>query len=165
MQPGRAPHAALNALAIEDARGALHRCCGSSRWVEGMLARRPFSSEAELLAAADTVWASLGRSDFLEAFAQHPAIGASTASAWSAEEQARVAEAGADTVAGLGALNQVYAQRFGHIFIVSASGKSADEMLALLRARLDNDPDGELAIAAAEQAKITRLRLQKVGIE
>jgi OHCU decarboxylase len=161
--PARTPHAVLNAMAMEDARRALGRCCGSARWVEGMLARRPFSSEDELDACADAVWAVLGRADYLEAFAQHPAIGTSTASAWSAQEQSRVAEAGADTVASLRDLNQTYARRFGYTFIVCATGKRADEMLAQLRARLDNQPEAELAVAAAEQAKITRLRLHKLA--
>jgi OHCU decarboxylase len=166
----RAPHAIVNELSEAEARAALARCCGSARWVTGMLARRPFASDDALYAAADEIWGALGRDDLLEAFSHHPQIGQSTANtrteatrAWSAEEQSRAAGAPADTAAALRALNQTYADRFGHIFIVCATGKSADEILAALRARLDNPPDAELAVAAAEQALITRLRLGKLA--
>jgi 2-oxo-4-hydroxy-4-carboxy-5-ureidoimidazoline decarboxylase len=167
----RAPHAWLNGLAPDQARQALARCCGSTAWVEGMLARRPFADEGQLYAAAAAVWRTLARADFLEAFSQHPPIGARDTAGdasgatrdWAAEEQGRVADAGRDVVAALGAANRAYAARFGYIFIVCATGKSADEMLALLRARLGNDPETELGVAAAEQAKITRLRLEKLS--
>lgn len=158
------PHVILNALAPEAARAALGRCCGAARWIDGMMARRPFASEAELEAAADAVWAALDREDLLEAFAHHPAIGTTgTVSAWSKAEQAGVTGAAAETLASLRALNDLYAQRFGHVFLVCATGQSADEMLARLRARIDNAPTHELAVAAAEQAKITRLRLRKLA--
>jgi OHCU decarboxylase len=166
--PPAEAHAVVNALAPEEARQALERCCGSARWVAGMLARRPFPSTAALHAAADDVWRSLGPTDFLEAFAHHPKIGekkagAAPTSAWSAEEQSRAAAAPADTAAALAALNQTYAARFGYIFIICATGRAADEIVAALRARLGNDPDTELAIAAAEQARITHLRLEKLA--
>ena len=134
-----------------------------------MLARRPFVSAAALYAAADEIWSGLGREDFLEAFAHHPQIGGRVQArpgvdaAWSQQEQARVAEAGGDTLGALRALNAAYLDRFGYIYIVCATGKSADEMLALLKARVDNEPARELAIAAGEQAKITRLRLEKLA--
>lgn len=163
------PHAILNALPLEPARAALARCCGATRWQEGMLARRPFGSRELLLRAADEVWWSLERADFLEAFSHHPRIGedraelarrfASTAQL-SAGEQAGVANADHATLDALRDANRAYFARFGHIFIVCASGKSAPEMLALLQARLPNAPDAELRIAAAEQAKITALRLE-----
>jgi len=152
-----------------DVRAELMRCCGSTRWVEGMLALRPFGSEEELLAAAERVWAATGIPDWQEAITHHPRIGdvsrlrerfAATAD-WSAREQEGVAAAGADTLAELAAENDVYAQRFGFTFLVCATGKGASEMLGLLRERLRNGPDEELRIAAGEQAKITRLRLQK----
>ena len=164
-----APHALLNALAPEEAGRALVRCCGSSRWVSGMLARRPFSSGDDLHAAADAVWAGLGRDDFLEAFAHHPQIGGGAGGApaatraWSAEEQGRAGTGSADDAAALRALNQAYAERFGYIFIICATGKSAAEILAALRARLGHDPDTELGVAAAEQARITHLRLEKLA--
>ena len=164
------PHAALNALPSDDARAALTRCCGSTRWVEAMLARRPFTSTAALHADAEAVWASLARQDVLEAFAHHPRIGAragdapqlEATAAWSTEEQARVSEADAETQLALRAANEEYLRRFGYIFIVCATGKSAAEMLELLRARLPNDNARELAVAAGEQARITRLRLEKL---
>ncbi len=170
--PAASPSAFLNALSTEAAREALHSCCGSARWVAGMLARRPFTSVDQLHAAAAEVWSGLGPADFLEAFAHHPRIGeradaaraaTATSRAWSADEQARAASAADAETAELHALNQAYAARFGYIFIICASGKSAVEILAALRARLLHDPERELDVAAAEQAKITRLRLDKLA--
>lgn len=169
----RAPHAVLNALSVEEARQALLSCCGSARWADAMLGRRPFGSASALKDAAVEIWAGLGREDLLEAFAHHPRIGDGQGDAvaaklrdteaWSRAEQARVAEASDDTLQALRAANAAYFARFGYIFIVCATGKSATEMLALLRARLEHAPEQELGIAAAEQAKITLLRLEKVG--
>lgn len=162
----------LNALSDDDARMALTRCCGSSRWVAGMLARRPYSSGAALYAAAQDVWDSLERADYLEAFAHHPQIGGDLAqlrarfaatSGWASQEQAGVASAAEDTLEALRAGNLAYAERFGHIFIVCATGKTAAQMLALLQARLGNEPEQELKMAAGEQAKITRIRLEKLA--
>jgi 2-oxo-4-hydroxy-4-carboxy-5-ureidoimidazoline decarboxylase len=157
------PHAALNALGVAEAREALGRCCGAHRWVEAMVARRPFPSMKELEEAADAEWARLDREDFLEAFSHHPAIGAAAASAWSRQEQAGAADADAGTREALRKGNARYAARFGYVFLVCATGKSAAEMLALLEARLGNDPDAELRVAAGELAKITRLRLAKLA--
>jgi 2-oxo-4-hydroxy-4-carboxy-5-ureidoimidazoline decarboxylase len=172
-----APHAVLNALPPKAAHQALESCCGARRWVTGMLARRPFASSAALYTAAAEVWQTMERADVLEAFAHHPRIGergthigagagaagTATGRAWSAEEQARAAAAPDDQAAALGALNQAYAARFGFIFIICATGKSAAEILAALRARLAHSPEAELPIAAAEQAQITRLRLEKLA--
>lgn len=166
------PHDFLNALSEDAAREALRACCGSKRWVEGMLAERPFASAEALFAAAEAVWGRLEREDFLEAFAHHPEIGADldalrrkygASLAYSEREQAGVAGADEATLLALRDANRAYRERFGYIFIVCATGKSARAMLELLQARLDNDPSRELAIAAAEQAKITRLRLEKLG--
>jgi len=160
------PHLVLNALSTEEARAALTRCCGSARWVSGMLARRPWASAAALYADAEAAWAGLGRDDFLEAFALHPRIGAraeQTEDAWARQEQARVGDADGDTRQSLADANERYLRRFGYIFIVCASGKSAAEMLALLEARLGNAPERELELAAGEQARITRLRLEKLA--
>lgn len=158
------PHAMLNAFSPADARAALTRCCGASRWVEAMLARRPFASAAALFADAEASWSTMGREDFLEAFSHHPRIGARASNdAWASQEQARVAEAGAEIRQALLAANEEYERRFGYTFIVCATGKSAGEMLALLRARLPNNPTRELGVAAAEQARITRLRLEKLA--
>ena len=163
--------AKLNGLPEPEARAALVRCCGSTAWVEGMLAGRPFATEAALLAAAERIESEMTRADWLEAFGHHPRIGqdieslrrrfAATAD-WSAGEQAGVSAAGEATLRGLADGNRAYESRYGYIFIVCATGKSADEMLALLQARLHNDPDAELRIAAGEQAKITRIRLGKL---
>jgi 2-oxo-4-hydroxy-4-carboxy-5-ureidoimidazoline decarboxylase len=160
------PHAVVNALAPDEAREALARCCGSARWVAGMLVRRPFPSTEALHIAADEVWQALGRADFLEAFAAHPKIGekkAGPTSAWSAEEQGGVASSGAGVAGTLVALNAAYVTRFGYIFIICATGKTAGEILVAGQSRLANDPETELAVAAAEQARITHLRLEKLA--
>jgi 2-oxo-4-hydroxy-4-carboxy-5-ureidoimidazoline decarboxylase len=156
-------HALLNQLAPEEARAALARCCGSSRWVAGMLARRPWPSRQALHADADEVWQGLAGADLREAFAHHPRIGGTGGDDWSRAEQVGVDDAAASTLAALRAANDRYLDRFGYIFIVCATGKSAGEMLRLLQARLDNEPARELTIAAAEQARITQLRLEKLG--
>ena len=145
-------------------------CCGASRWVSGMLSRRPFRSRAAVLSMADEIWRSLGPADWREAFSHHPRIGERKSampphergSAWAAREQSGVERAGDDVRAELAAANSKYEQRFGYIFIVFATGKTAEEMLALARERLRNDPDTELRLAAEEQRKITRLRLDKL---
>lgn len=137
-----------------------------------MIAARPFASEAALHEAAERVWAGLGREDYLEAFSHHPRIGEDLAAlrarfpdsaGWAQGEQAGVARADDATLAALAANNRRYFERFGYIFIVCASGKSAAQMADLLAARLGNAPDVELAIAAREQARITRLRLEKLS--
>jgi len=171
-QSSKPPHASLNQLAEPAAREALTRCCGSQRWVSEMIARRPFESTPALFEAAREVWKSLDRDDFLEAFAHHPRIGdnlselakrfARTAS-MAAREQAKVARADHETLSILRDLNQRYVERFGYIFIVCATGKSAAEMVELLHARLANDDARELVIAAEEQAKITALRLAQLA--
>jgi 2-oxo-4-hydroxy-4-carboxy-5-ureidoimidazoline decarboxylase len=171
MADAPAPHEVLNGLPEEAARAALERCCGSASWVNAMAARRPFASTAALHAAAAQEWDRLDRADILEAFAHHPRIGADVnelrarfgaTSAWASEEQAQVKQAAEAVLEALRTANLAYQRRFGFIFIVCATGRSADEMLALLEARLPNPPDVELGVAAAEQAKITRLRLEKL---
>ena len=158
----------LNALETEAATRELLRCCGSQQWATAMTAARPFATLDALTDAADTIWASLDRSDWLEAFASHPKIGAAVQAgqggdaAWSAAEQAGVASASTDVLARLAEANREYEARFGHIFIVCATGKSADDMLRLLEQRLENDPLIELRVAAQEQRKITRIRLEKL---
>lgn len=157
----------LDSAAREDARAMLSACCGSARWVDRMLARRPFGERDVLLKAARDEWIALSPEDWLEAFSHHPKIGdrASLAARFPAthelseREQSGVGEARAEVLSALAQANDAYAQHFGFIFIVCASGKSADEMLQLLRARLVNDREMELRIAAEEQAKITAIRL------
>jgi len=160
----------LNAWGAAEAYGAFLRCCEAPRWAERMTARRPFASEAELFAAAEEVWRGLPREGWLQAFAAHPKIGDldalrarfGGAGGWSAAEQAGVAGASEATLRALAEGNRSYEEKFGHIFIVCATGKGADEMLALLQQRLQNDPGEELEVAAREQEKITRLRLEKL---
>lgn len=156
----------LNALSEERARAALQRCCGARHWVDGMLAARPFASDAELLAAAERVWWGLGRADWLEAFAAHPRIGARAEAMtdWARREQAGANGAAEATLAALAQGNRTYEERFGHVFLICATGRTADEMLGALRGRLTNDPATELRVAAEEQAKITRLRLDRLAV-
>ena len=157
----------LDLAAPDEARDLLRSCCGASAWVERMMGRRPFASHDALMATARDEWFGLQRSDWLEAFGHHPKIGdrdslrqrfARTAHL-SEREQAGVDGASEDVLEALAAGNREYERRFGYIFIVCASGKSADGMLQLLRERLPNSPEVEIVIAAAEQAKITELRL------
>ncbi|HEX8695136.1 MAG TPA: 2-oxo-4-hydroxy-4-carboxy-5-ureidoimidazoline decarboxylase [Longimicrobium sp.] len=163
----------LNALPAEEAEATLRACCGSSRWAREMAARRPFRDPAHLLEAADEVWWSLAPADWEEALRAHPRIGerkaapgqSERAAAWSAGEQAGVAGTPEDVAAALAEGNREYERRFGRIYVVCATGKSAEEMLEILRGRLANDPEAELRIAAGEQAKITRLRLEKLLAE
>jgi 2-oxo-4-hydroxy-4-carboxy-5-ureidoimidazoline decarboxylase len=161
------PPPRLDGADADEARGMLERCCGSKAWVEGMLARRPFGTRERVLAAAREVWFSLHRSDWLEAFSHHPKIGdrgalrarfAATRHL-SEKEQAGVENASEDTLDALAEANTEYEKKFGYIFIVCATGKSAGEMLRMLRVRLKNALDVEIRIAAGEQAKITELRL------
>lgn len=163
--------AELDRAAAAVAGERLAACCGSQRWVAGMLAARPFASAEGLFGAAERVADELGREDWLEAFAHHPRIGdvdalrarfGARAGGWSAGEQAGVDGAQEVVLAALAAGNLHYEKRFGYLFIVCATGKTAAEMLALLEARLGSDPEEELATAAGEQRKITRLRLAKL---
>jgi 2-oxo-4-hydroxy-4-carboxy-5-ureidoimidazoline decarboxylase len=174
MAEARQPHQLLNALDGSAAADALRRCCGAERWVSAMLAARPYVSTAQLEQQAEQCWQALGAQDYLEAFTHHPQIGEDLAvlrqrfartEALSSSEQAGVSGADEATLRALRDGNQAYRERFGYIFIVCATGKSAEQMLALLRERLHHAPEQELAIAAAEQAKITRLRLLQLGRE
>ncbi|MDB4951944.1 MAG: Allantoicase [Gemmatimonadetes bacterium] len=159
----------LNALPADEADAEMRRCCGSPEWARRMAAARPFVSEEELLDAADATWDALPPEEWLAAFRAHPRIGERKAerpqagtAAWSAQEQAGVGDADADTRAALAEANRAYEERFGWIFLVCATGRTAGEMLASARARLDNEPDDELRVAADEQRRITRLRLEKL---
>ena len=159
--------AGLNALPVAGARQALERCCGARRWVELMVARRPFVNLNHLLGIAYAFWMKLGPDDWREGFAHHPKIGEleslrrrfATTADLASREQAAVAGASQATLQALAEGNRAYQERFGYIFIVFASGRSADEILTLLRRRLGNDPETELETAAREQWKIMRLRL------
>jgi len=157
----------LDTAADDVARAMLTRACGSSRWVDRMMARRPFGRDAKMLTAARVEWFALSEPDWLEAFSHHPQIGDRAALEarfpqthdLSSKEQSGIGIAGADVLTALAHANTDYFNRFGFIFIVCATGKSAAEMLALLLARSQNDRATELRIAVEEQAKITALRL------
>jgi len=160
----------LNELSPAEASQELLKCCGSKRWAEAMARRCPYLTAEELTQAANEIWWSLEQSDWLEAFRSHPKIGEKKAAEavstqsrnWSSQEQSGVGNADNETIDSLALLNREYEEKFGFIFIVCATGKSAGEMLAILRERLQNDPAAEVPIAAAEQAKITELRLKKL---
>jgi len=159
----------LNQLDKKTAAHHFRQCCVSEAWIAGMLEAMPFDSSQALYTAADRIWLGLQPSDFKEAFEGHPKIGDvsslrakyANTKELAAGEQSSVKQADEPTLQALAEGNAAYEQRFGYIFIVCATGKSAEEMLSLLQARLNNDPDYEIKIAAAEQQKITRLRLQK----
>ncbi len=160
----------LNSLSDTLAAAEFLKCCGSTRWARSMTSVRPFKSIDHLLTNADSVWWSLSEEDWLEAFRAHPKIGEKKAAAaqsvqaqsWSAQEQSGTQRAAANTIAALADGNREYEHRFGFIFIICATGKSSEEMLANLKMRLQNDAATELRLAAEEQRKITRLRLEKL---
>lgn len=157
----------LNALPRGEALEALLRCCGSSRWAEAMVAQRPFAGRNALFAAAESEWWGLDPADWLEAFSHHPRIGerptgSGGAAAWARQEQAGASSASAETARRLEELNREYERRFGHVYLVCATGKTADQMLAILELRLTNDAVKELREAAEQQRQITRLRLERL---
>lgn len=160
----------INELNDKDAAEMFRKCCGSDTWVEKMTRARPFVSEQALSEQADRSFQELTREDWMDAFAAHPKIGDvtslkkkySTTRNWAENEQAG-AQGISDAVAqDLAARNEEYFQKFGYIFIVCATGKSAQEMLTMLKLRLQNEAETELPIAAEEQKKITHLRLGKL---
>jgi len=156
----------LNGLDEPTAAREFLRCCGSTAWTRQMAASRPFAGLESMMRTSDTIWVSLQRPDWLEAFAAHPRIGDATpapaAANWAAHEQSGVGGAQKEILHRLAEGNRAYEARFGYIFIVCATGRSAAEMLAILEQRLTNGSDRELHIAAEEQRKITRLRLTKL---
>lgn len=167
MQPN---FAWLNSLPAAEAEKELLQCCGSTRWARQMTEARPYPTLEALLANANDIWWSLEPNEWLEAFRSHPRIGekkaadpvSTQARQWSGQEQAGVATASQETVDSLAQLNRAYEEKFGFIFIICATGKSSGEMILALRERIEHDPVDELPIAAAEQSKITVLRLKKL---
>lgn len=153
----------VNTAGAETVSKALADCCGSGAWVDGMIGRRPFEDASRFQTAAEETWWALSQGDWLEAFSKHPKIGTKQPSGeWSAEEQSGMNQATSETAQSIEDLNRAYQEKFGWIFMICATGKSAEEMKRQLEQRLRNDPAAEIRIAAAEQAKITRLRLQKL---
>jgi OHCU decarboxylase len=160
----------LNQLGDAEAKKQLEHCCASRKWVDGMMRARPFSGLEQLMQASESVAKTMELSDWLQAFAAHPRIGeldslrakyASTRD-WAAKEQSGVSLADEQTLQALKTGNDAYFEKFGYIFIVCATGKTASQMLELLLQRLANSAADELAVAASEQMKITWLRLQKI---
>ena len=157
--------AGLNRLDRSAAERELLRCCGSTRWARAMAAVRPFADLAGIAAEADKIWRGLGPDDWREAFAAHPRISAppsGESGAWARQEQAGARTASDAVRDRLASANQQYEARFGHIFIVCATGKTAEDMLAILEHRLTNPPAAELGVAAEEQRKIMQLRIGKL---
>lgn len=160
---------AWHAMSMDAAAEAVLPCCGSHAWARGLAARRPLDTLPELLAASDASWWSLSEADWNQAFESHPRIGERTARgtatgaslAWSAGEQGTALLNEDEAKAKLAAGNGAYETKFGRIFIVCATGKTAHEMLAILDRRMRNTPDAELQAAAEQQREITHIRLQK----
>ena len=160
----------LNSLPAAAAEEGLLKCCGSRKWAARLAGERPFANLDDLIAKSERAWWSLEPGDWLEAFHSHPKIGEQKAAAptavaaqrWSEDEQSGIRNSAQETIRSLAQLNTEYEEKFGYIFIVCATGKSSEEMLAILRHRLKSNPDDELRNAAAEQAKITTLRLRKL---
>lgn len=161
--------ARLNALPAEEARAALQKCCGCSRWAEQMVTARPFKDRDTLFRTATQLWNGLAEADWLEAFSHHPRIGdrklegaGSGTKDWAKNEQAGMSQADEQLRAAMTEGNRAYEERFGRVYLVCATGKSAEELLAILQRRLNNTAEQELRIAAEEQDKITRIRLEKL---
>jgi 2-oxo-4-hydroxy-4-carboxy-5-ureidoimidazoline decarboxylase len=161
---------ALNALPPEQLHEALGKCCGATVWIEKMKNEFPVTDEESLLKAAARHWHTCTADDWREAFAHHPKIGdlhapqqkfAATAQ-WAAGEQAATIDASTVILQAFSKGNHLYEDKFGYIFIVCATGRSAPEMLSLLTERLSNSPEDEIKIAMGEQEKITALRLKKL---
>jgi allantoicase len=162
--------ARLNHLSHTQAASALLDCCGSKKWVERVLAHRPYTGDSALLDFAEEAFGSLGRKDWVAIFRSHPAIGAAkakakqtaTARGWSAGEQSLAQKGSAETLAVMAAANEAYEATFGHVFLICATGKSSEQILKSLQERLGHDAETEMRIAGEEQRKITRLRLEKL---
>jgi OHCU decarboxylase len=152
----------LNSLTDDEARKELLLVCGSSRWSRAMAEARPFRDVRQLLQTAEAVWREMGPSDWLQSFDAHPRIGDKESLRDKFSEQAGAASASEETLQALADGNRDYEAKFGHMFIVCATGKSADELLAALKGRLPNEPVKELKLAAEEQRKITELRLKRM---
>ena len=160
----------LNTLSKQQLIQELTKCCGSSAWVNKMLPFFPADDLVELLEDAEEQWFKCSEEDWKEAFAQHPKIGDfeslqkkfESTSEWASGEQSGVNNASQQTLEALAEDNKKYEDKFGYIFIVCATGKSAEEMLGILNERFLNDPKDEIEIAADEQNTITKLRIEKL---
>jgi 2-oxo-4-hydroxy-4-carboxy-5-ureidoimidazoline decarboxylase len=163
---------AWNEAEAQEALDAMLTCCGARRWASGMVVLRPVASIADLSAAADRIWSTMKEADWMEAFACHPRIGerkvahaSKKFAAWSQQEQSSAENAAERVLAALAEGNLLYEQRFGFTYIVCATGKSAEDMLAILNRRLASDRAAELIEAAEQQRQITQIRLGKWLVE
>ena len=162
-ESGRRAAAVRHIDTLAEPERELRSCCGSTAWVEAMAASRPFRDWNALVATSDRIWSQLKPEDVLEAFRAHPRIGEQRDSArWSAEEQSGTRASSRETIEALAKANRDYEAKFGHIFLICATGRTGDEILAVIRERMKNDPATELRAAADEQRKITALRLEKL---
>jgi 2-oxo-4-hydroxy-4-carboxy-5-ureidoimidazoline decarboxylase len=160
----------FNSLTDSEAFKEFEMCCGATNWVKRIIASRPIDSKDALLKVAEEIWFSLKSEDWLEAFTHHPKIGDieslrekfHNTKSISENEQSGVNDASENTLKNLAKSNQLYEDKFGFIFIVCATGKSADQMLTLIKMRLNNNIETEMQNAAKEQNKITQLRLEKL---
>ncbi len=160
----------LNHLPQPEARAAFERCCGANRWISSMMVLRPYRDRQALLTASDRAFDQLTSTDWIEAFRHHPRIGEvpgtlsrlSPAADWAGNEQRGATDVSEATRAALVRRNRDYEARYGFIFIICATGKTGDQMLAELEKRMSNDPETELEVAADEQKKITALRIAKL---
>jgi len=158
----------LNGLDSSEAAAQFNLCCGATNWIKIMNQSRPFQNKNEVYQQAESIWLSLSSEDWLEAFTHHPKIGNinslrkkfQNTKSISKNEQSGVNNATKSTLKNLAESNQLYEDKFGFIFIVCATGKSSDEMLALIKMRLNNNAKIEMQNAAKEQNKITQLRLK-----
>jgi 2-oxo-4-hydroxy-4-carboxy-5-ureidoimidazoline decarboxylase len=164
-------HNFLNDQSQSQIAVTLRQCCAAEKWVARMIASRPFIDSDHVLSQATTIWESLEEADFLQAFAAHPQIGDvktlqvkyANTQALASSEQSQVASASNDTIEQLALANQLYIKRFGFIFIICATGKSAEDMLSSLLGRIGNSRQQEIKNAAAQQLKITLLRIEKLA--
>ena len=163
----------LNSLSKEEATKALYLCCSSTVWANQMVMCLPFKSEDELIAQADRIWNSCKLTDFMEAFSHHPRIGGDletlrkkyqSTAGWASQEQGGVAGASEEVLQELNKGNIEYENKFGFVFLICATGKSAAEMLEALKKRLPNTKDQEIVNAKTEQGKITHIRLKKLEL-
>ncbi|MFN8671291.1 MAG: 2-oxo-4-hydroxy-4-carboxy-5-ureidoimidazoline decarboxylase [Candidatus Sericytochromatia bacterium] len=161
---------ALNNLSESELKLELEKCCGAENWVANLANLKPFKDKEQLLELAEKVWFELSENDWLEAFKHHPKIGDVNSLAkkyantkkWAEGEQSGVNTATQDVIQKLADGNKEYEEKFGYIFIVCATGKSAEEMLDILTTRLPNSKNDEIKIAMGEQNKITKIRLEKL---
>jgi 2-oxo-4-hydroxy-4-carboxy-5-ureidoimidazoline decarboxylase len=160
----------LNELGLSELETKLEQCCAATNWYKGLAAEFPFETTTDLKDVSNKIWNTCSELDYLEAFQGHPKIGNVDSLAkkfqatkqWAGNEQELVEQASMDVIRALSKGNEAYEARFGFIFIVFATGKTAQQMLDLLLDRMPNDREQELGIAAAEQHKITTLRIQKI---